>query len=364
MSLRFLLVLGLAAAANAQLPPACNPYPNCLYTSGPAQPFTTAATTVSYRDAAGDIRTLDLFIRAPGGVSSALPTMIWSHAADVSGPVQTLMAAWGEGTARAGYLTVNIGHPLRDRAQAERLCIALRVDEEHCLGIGFANWDRPHDLTEVISWLEKANADPDSPLRGRVDTKRIAVGGHADGGHAAISLAGAKRLLTTSDRKKPNDFTDTRPAAFVSLSPQGPLINGFYDTSTFEPTTSWMDIARPVLLATGAGDNDCREPSTCRQGDTPSRRRVPFEVMPNGGKYLMFVNSVKISHDFVGSLDTAGCAAAGVAPAQCTNFADWLRAAVLAFLDANLKESRAALVWLREGLVKDASRNVAELQSK
>lgn len=365
MRSKILLLLGAAAIAAAQQPPGCAPYPNCLYTPGQPVTFNEAAAAVSYRDAQGDTRTIGLYLRVPAGISAVMPVVIWSHNAETSGEAKSIMVPWSETTARAGYLTVTLSHPLRNEDQALAQCVSLRLDEDACKRMGLTSWDWPRDLREVISWLERQNTTADSPLRGRVDMARIAIAGHAEGANGAVSLAGATRLLTTLDRKKPNDFSDPRPAAFISLSPQGPLIEGFYDQDTFEPNSSWMNIARPVFMATGDGDNTCRLPGACSfSGDSPSRRRIAIELMPAGGKYLLYFNSVKISHEFLGSLDTAACAAAGADPALCANFSDVLRSSVVAFLDAHLRGNRAALAWLRDGLAKDASKGIGELRSK
>lgn len=37
-----------------------------------------------------------------------------------------------------------------------------------------------------------------------------------------------------------------------------------------------------VLGATSAGDNTCGAPGLCALGDSPSRRRIPYDVMPRG----------------------------------------------------------------------------------
>lgn len=338
----------VASAANAQ-------QAGELYDPGPAVAFNSAGVTTSYKDDAGDTRTLELFVRRPAGISGALPTVVWSHSAEVSGDVKTLMALWAEATARAGYLTVVVSHPVRTMADAQRQCDAIRADEEACYRIRLVNWDWPRDLRAVLDFLEK---------QPEVDSKRIAVAGHQDGGSAAVSLAGAMRLLRSLDRKKADTFTDPRPAAFVSLSPQGPGLEGFADTDWFQDNHSWMNIKRPVFQATGGGDNTCYFGGSCRSGDTATRRQIPFALMPDGGKHLLFVNSAKISHELIGSLNTDSCVAAGIEPALCTSFADWLRTSTIAFLDAYVKGRPAAQAWLASGGLSAVSKGMATIESK
>lgn len=304
-----------------------------LYNPGPPASFTTAAATVDYRDAANDTRTLSLTIRRPN-VTGALPVVVWSHSAVF--PSDALFR-WSEATAQAGYLTIVVSHPTRDVAQAVRLCEALQVDEEACRTIGLVNWDRPQDLKQVLDWLERN--------RENVDVRRVALAGHADGASAAVSLAGAKRLLTSTERRKADDFTDRRPVAFVALSPHGPVREGFFDAGWRAPESCWAPVTRPVLVVTGAGDNNCDDPGTCRQGDSAARRRIVFDAMPEGGKYLMFVRSLKVSHELLGSLDPAVCGATG---AECEAFERWMRSSVVAFLDAHVRQLPAAQAWLKE----------------
>jgi hypothetical protein len=328
-----------------------------LYTSGPPRPTAGISASFSYRDDTGDLRTVDVFARIPGGVSGPLPVVVWSPAAGGNGAPEEVMSKWSEVTARAGYLSVSVAHREREAVDRAALCLAQGLDEpRECFLFDPVNWDWPNDLRQVITWLERVNEAGPAEIRGRIDIGRIAVAGFADGSSAAMSLAGAKRLLTTSDPDNADEFTDSRPVAFVALSPQGPVLEGFFDSDRGREATSWTPIARPVLTLTGAGDNNCRYIAAgCSEGDTPSRRRIPFELMPAGSKYEAFVDSTNISHDFIGTLDTAACAASGVPPAQCSNFDEWLQSAVLAFLDAHVRGLAAAQSWLRNGLIATGS---------
>lgn len=352
--------------AQAQFPPACSQFgPRCLYASPVAVAEVTAlSTSINYRDAGGETRTLDVHIRLPAVTGGSLPVVIWSPDSAMTQAARETLVSWSEATARAGYLTVTISHPLRSLAQQVRLCQALDLEPRLCAVFDSANWDWPKDQRELISWLERANQSGPDALRGRIDLRRIAMAGYAAGGDGAVSLAGARRLLTTTDRRNADDFTDPRVVAVVSLSPQGPLNEGFFDADVFKPLTSWMSMERPVLLATGAGDNNCVPAAACLKGDTPMRRRVAFELMPAGGKYLMFVNSVRMSHDFLGTLDTNACEQAGIEPSLCANFREWLHSAVLAFLDAHLRNLAPAQAWIRGGLIREASGSLAGWETK
>jgi predicted dienelactone hydrolase len=351
----------------AQLPPGCAAFPtNCLYTPGPVQTVASIATSISYLDQAEELRTVQLYVRVPTEATGSLPVVIWSPAAGAPTAPQDVMSRWSEATARAGYLTVSVAHAERDTTDRAALCLAQGLDTPRdCYFFNPVNWDWPNDLRQVITWLEQVNESGPPAIRGRIDLNRIGVAGFADGSSGALSLAGARRMLVSERLDEVSEFSDPRPIAYVALSPQGPTLAGFFDTEIGRTVTSWTPIEHPVLVVSGAGDNDCRYVySGCASGDTPSRRRIPFELMPEGNKYEMFVDSIRISHDFIGTLDTAACVAAGVPQTQCRAFDEWLRSAVIAFLDANVRGVSAAAAWLRAGLIAPASNRTVIWSSK
>ncbi|MFN7938289.1 MAG: hypothetical protein U0R19_33480 [Bryobacteraceae bacterium] len=364
MERRFLwmLFLGTTAFAQAPLPPACTPYPNgCLYSPGPAGNFATTNATISYRDVTERLRTLQLFVRVPTGIQGPLPRSVWSADEATSDP-RTSLTAWSEATARAGYLTVTVAHTPRTADERSRFCTAAGLDEQFCGVLNPLLWDGPQDLKQVLDYLEEVNSTGPPEIRNRIDMKRIALAGHGYGSNGSMSLVGAQRILV--EGVPPFDFSDPRPAAVVALSPNGPTQAGMFDTQVGRDFTSWTTIERPALTISGAGDNDCDAPGQCFTGDSPSRRRIPFDLMPRGAKYDLFVRSVEMSHNFIGTLDTAACAAQGVAPTRCANFESWLRATVLAFLDAQLRSLAPARNWLQNDLIQPASANGAIWRKK
>lgn len=361
----WMLIWGTTAFAQPALPPACAPYPNgCLYNPGAAQTVAGTTANISYRDAGGQTRSFEVYVRVPVTAQGALPVVIWSQDGEGTTDSRSVMPVWSEATARAGYMTVSVAHTPRTEDEKNRFCTAMAVPAEYCPYLNLVMWDGPNDLKRVLDWLEEMNTSGPEEVRGRIDLRRIAMAGHGEGANAGISLAGARRLLTANDAGTANDFTDPRPVAFAGLSPQGPQQAGFFDSEVGRPTTSWTAIERPVLGITSAGDNTCGAPGLCALGDSPSRRRIPYDVMPRGGKYELFLKTVEVSHSLIGSLDTAECAAQGIAPANCANFANWLRATVLAFLDANVRGVVAARTWLQGNLIEPASGSIAEWRRK
>lgn len=338
----------LSVAALAQSPPQ-------IYTSPASLSFGTQSLDLPYADAAGLTRTLPLQVRIPatGQVlgNTPLPVVVWSQVADLE--------AWSITTARAGYLTVTVAHPTRDDADKAALCKAIRIEPAACIAFDAAAWDRAQDLMRVLAALEVQNQSGPNEIRGRIDLTRIAVGGFGEGASAALTIAGATLLLRPqATRENPDTLVSPKPIAFIAISPSGPLREGLYDTDTFENNHSWQKIERPILSITAAGDNTCQLHVGCNyQGSSPSVRAMTFDLMPPGGKYLMFIKSVDIDHAFLGSLDTTDCDA-------CVNPSRWMRSAVLSYLDAVVRKIPAAATWISDGSIQDASGKVVTWRKK
>jgi len=170
---------------------------------------------------------------------------------------------------------------------------------------------RPKDLSFLIDSLplleEKIPA-----LKDRLDPTRVGVGGLSLGAYTALAVAGATVYPPDEEKQL---FGDTRPLAYLALSPQGiDIKNGpFHDDS-------WASITRPALLVTGTRDQGYQEP--------PSWRLEAFQGLRPGHKYLAVLNGV--AHlDFIDTpLD-------GTPPR--TRLHRWLQKATTLFWDAYLK---------------------------
>ncbi len=350
-----------ATALWGPLPPECEGYgPRCLYAPAAAFRYAESTQTVSYRDAAGLDRTVTVRVRVPGTSqvlgNTLLPVVVWSGGE---------MTAWSEATAGAGFLTVTVLERGRTGVEKAALCRVMGMTPEVCETTDLSGWDRVNDVAGVLTALETINRTGATELRGRIDMGRLAVAGWDRGAGAALSMGGAARLLRPgATRKAPDLFASERVAAIVAISPPALARDGFFDTDTGAPEHSWQGLARPVLMVTGAGDNNCSPIFGCDEGDAPSVRAMTFELMPAGGKGLLFLRGVNQDHAFLGSLDVDDCEAKGVDRAECAAQAAWLRSTVLAFLDARLNRRAAATVWLERGLIGPASAGMAEWRQK
>ncbi len=355
----FVLALGL----HAQLPPACAPFgDSCLYAGPPSVRFGTTNLDLPYKDAAGYTRTLSLAVRIPATNqllgNTPLPVVIWTQGA-------AGLNLWPDTTAAAGYLSVAVAHPLRDPSEKAALCTALKIPKADCEAFQDTAWDNATDLAQILTALEAQNRTGPTEIRGRIDLARVAIAGFAEGSSAALSAAGATRLLRpTASRATPDTHTLSAPVAFLALSPATPKHEGFYDTDTHDDSNSWEKITRPVLTVSADGDNTCHPLIGCIQGDPPLARTIPHELFPAPSKYLLYVNSVNLDHDFLGSLDQPACESKGVDASQCAAHSAWLRATVLAFLDAKVRKLAPAESWLANGPIAPASANAATWRSK
>lgn len=307
-----------------------------LYPVTAAHEFNLATTSFVDASRPGGPRTVRLALRWPKDVSGALPVVIWSHGgADGKNDPLSALDAWGEFTAREGYLSINVAHEGRTAAQRLALCTSLGIDSDGCLTFKYLNWDRPHDLRQVVDRL----SDYTALLQGAVpDPLRIAVGGHSAGAGAAMMLAGATRVFVTS----PVTLDDARVRSFLTFSPQGPGHDGF-------TMSSWANVVRPNLLATGQGDNADSVP--------PEVRALPHELMPAGGKYRLFIDDAAAVHT-VFSHSTVACEKLTTG-SRCAAFLAWLEATSLAFLDASLRNDDVARQWLASHEIEQVAAGVA-----
>lgn len=363
LSCAFVALAAATPIASVAQAPTCRqePGPRCLYVPATDHGFTLLERTMSYTDVAGDRRELRFLVRRPTGAAVPMPVVLWSHGgADGKDSPATSMVEWSEASARAGYLAISIAHAHRGPASRRRLCAAVGIaDDPTCTIFKYLNWDRPHDIRAVLDELERTAA---GEWRGQVDLQRIAVGGHSAGAGGTQSIAGAKRRIVDA----PIDLSDPRPVAFLAFSPQQPGSEGFFDTRFGDDRHSWTDVHRPMLVATGDGDNTAdpgSEPGSL-VGDLPFGRRIGFQRMSaDGNKYALYLHDANAFHTLF-ELNAAKCVLPGVDPRRCTESIRWLTSAGLAFLDAYLRELPAAREWLDSDRVEIASEGVAEWQRK
>jgi predicted dienelactone hydrolase len=332
--MRIVLLLTLSQIAQAQLyqpPAACETRVHNPVSVTYTHPLT------------GLQRTVRIVVEEPLGVAGAMPVVVWMHGGAGGGTPRNL-AEWRGVTARACYLSVTIGHPWPDEAQARKLCAWMgRSFPDDCGEarqgqVKLLNVERPFDLRAVLDHLL-------TEWKGRVDPGRIAAGGHSAGAGAALMAAGAARKY----ENRLEVFSDPRPRAFLAFSPQGPGNDGFLEGA-------WDGVKRPVLIGTGAGDTT--------GGESATDRIRAFEALPGPDKHLLYVEDAAPHGRF--GLGRSRCASTGgpIPEPDCDRVISWLGATAVAFLDAYVRERKEALDWLNGGGVEKATDGVARMRTQ
>jgi predicted dienelactone hydrolase len=148
----------------------------------------TGSTATGHTASGAPIRPLSTLIRYPatgspdGGAhpgavpdsaAGPFPLVVFSQGFDVSAESYSwLLDAW----ARAGFVVADPTYPLTDPSTPGGVSEADIVNH-------------PGDLRFVISALLSADRDPHSVLHGLVDSGRVAIIGHSDGGDVSLAAA-------------------------------------------------------------------------------------------------------------------------------------------------------------------------------
>ncbi|MEK6371822.1 MAG: alpha/beta fold hydrolase [Acidobacteriota bacterium] len=157
--------------------------------------------------------------------------------------------------------------------------------------------DRARDVALVIDSLgDLETRFPE--LKGKIDAKKIGVGGHSYGAFTALLLAGMK-----TSGNPPLQLADPRVNAVLAMSPQGIAANRGLTAE------SWRDVKTPAMFMTGTRDFGAAEI------ETPLWRRDPFEHSPAGDKYYVLIEGAR-HITFAGIASTAAPEADLVIPEQ------------------------------------------------
>ncbi len=264
---------------------------------------------------------LRLTFPADGG---PYPVLIWCHGALGSKDAyQPLVEHW----ASHGYVVIQptFGDSLvyldADDRRAFKTAAAA-VNSPHVM----KQWNkRPAEVSHVIDKLDELAATVDG-LAGKMDAKRLAVGGHSYGAHTSMLIGGVEPRVLGRGRS----MRDERVQAVLLVSPSG--------ESGLLKSESFAKLAAPALVVTG--DND-GSPVRGQEGKTGSWRREVYDASPAGGKYLLWIDGAH--HNFGGISGAARWAGAGPENPQQVKL---VATTCLAFLDATLKKLGAAEVYM------------------
>lgn len=216
----------------------------------PADPNAPAPASPKPRGVFGKTVAIEGLPPAPG----PFPLLVFSHGAFA---VREQSSFLTEHLASHGYVVASPDHPgstARDLRKFDKLGAAM---------------ERPVDLKVVIDrMLAKAN-EPNDPLRGKLQTDRVAALGHSFGAYTALAVGGAhvttryvKDKASQANVPDDIDFKDQRVRAVIAYAP--PMKPAFVPEGvthcvlptlimggTLDEITEYADSQIPVFEALG-----------------------------------------------------------------------------------------------------------------
>lgn len=261
--------------------------------------------SITYVDVTGTDRTVSVELRRPARSAPRPAVVLWSHGGSTGKTSsQRVGRGWGEAINDHGHAFVAIAHPAR--SSWDELCEAIGATE--CGELNPLAWDRPHDVTAVIDWMQSTDQ-----LTG-VDVDRIVYGGHSAGGLGVLSTAGMRWPLPSNSAPP----ADPRPIGFIVASPPGADARGLDDES-------FSELDRPVLLLSGDGDTT--------QGTEAADRRRMLDLLPNGSDAVTVWLGDTAARHTTFNLDVRACRRAGGGQRHCNSLTRTLGRVGAEFVD-------------------------------
>lgn len=319
-----------------------------LISTGSAVPGGSASESLTYRPVEGPLtpRVVKRFVLHDATREKELEIKLFFPAEPGSYPVVIISHGLGGSKdghdklgrhlARYGYVTI---HPT------------------HADSIGGGGWGGDKPLSDPEAWKNRVRdvtliidslpllAQEVAGLAGKPDKTRIGVSGHSYGALTTMHLAG---VVVRFPDNTLHSFPDSRPRAFIAMSPQG------HDEELGLLPGAWQGILRPVMCMTGTYDTD-------RFGGTPAWRTIPFQEMPPGEKYLLFLRN---AYHFTFSGKTRKLGYPDVDPKEQAILFEYVKIASVAFWDEHLKNSPEAAAYLASNKLRRLSGGDARLNEK
>jgi dienelactone hydrolase len=194
--------------------------------------------------------------------------------------------------------------------------------------------DRVADLVLILDSLtEIAKTTP--ALEGRIDAKRIGVGGHSFGAYTAMLIGG---VTVDLGGEQGRSFRDRRVTCILPVSAQGTGQQGLTERS-------WAGLTIPMMTITGTRDRGVG-------GQGVDWKKEPYAFSPPGSKYLVVIDGA--NHlSFGGGLGGRG-----------SEITDVVKLTSTLFWDAFLKDSDPARASLRSDAPPKAAGGTYSFEKK
>lgn len=229
--------------------------------SPPHSPPSAAGVTICnavWIDHARNDRAIPVRIRIPAG-SGRVPMVLFSHG--LAGSLQS-GTMWVDAWAAGGIATINIDHPGSDRAIVAEHKITDAMMPRQLIA-------RVNDVHFVLNEVERLSREGACDLS-RIDRSRIGMAGHSYGAITTQAVAGEKFPF-------PALQPDRRIKAAIAFSPSPPWRGSVKE--------AFADVRMPFLSITGP-----RDVAPIQQNVSAADRQLPFEMMPDGDKYLLVLD--------------------------------------------------------------------------
>lgn len=287
-------------------------------------------------------RLVPIKVHLPAG-SGALPVVIFSHGA--GGDWDTHFAQ-AQHLASHGYVVLCLEHVGSNR---QRMTQGMRLMQNLDAMIHDADevLTRPRDVSFAIDWATRQNA-AEGKLRGRMDLGRVGVVGHSFGAYTAMVSCGMRPALdwlrpaVAPGKGLGPDLSDPRIRCGVALSPQGV-------GEPFFLRESFASLKVPLLGITGTLDRQ-------QSGAPAENRREAFALWPRGDHRFVWLSNAK-HLDFT---DSSGSDRKAQSSASREDVQPVTRAAILLFLDANLRSDKSSAAKLTEAGLRPYLRGVVD----
>lgn len=282
---------------------------------------------------AGRAREVPWLIRYPEDAAGPRPVMVFSHGLGGNREGLQRLSTFLAGH---GYIVVHVQHAGSDSA----IWNGVRPDPETAdrgalLRLASDPQVILNRLADIPFALEQlAGMAAAGEFAGRIDMDRVAMSGHSFGAVTTQAMAG--QIFASGASMPAEGFK-----AFIAMSPSGDRDGN--DEAAF------ARVSKPFLMMTGTEDSFALNPSV---GSAEDRTR-PYHALPEGVPAVL-VNLRGGDHFvFSGSI-----LATGPRPDDSRHH-QIIDAAVLAFLDAWLKDDADARQWLVSGLPRVAGEDAA-----